>query len=57
MSVAKENLNNELLDVEVWQICDRTGWYWLVLVDRLVEKKYQYQHVLTSTALCILLGV
>ena len=32
MSVAKANLNNELLDVEVWQICDRTGWYWLVLV-------------------------
>jgi len=23
---AKENLNNELLDIEVWQICDRTGW-------------------------------
>jgi hypothetical protein len=57
MSVAKANLNNELLDVEVWQICDRTGWYWLVLVDRLGEKIHQYQQVLTSTGLCILLGV
>ena len=23
-----KKLNRELLDIEVWQICDRTGWYW-----------------------------